>query len=753
MMGGRPPHVVAGLRGACATLALTALGLVLATAPAQACPGAAPSCPYTSASQIGQRGGGVLRFPQTVAIGPDGAIYVGDQSSHVVQVFSPDGRFAREVGIAGSRAGELDHVGAIAVAPDNTLLVADGANRIDRFDPSGKLIGSFGTPGAGLGQFHFGAGGGNTAGAGGGLAVQGNTLFVSDSANDRIQRFNLDGSGAREIVAPGLLAYPRGLVTRGNRLLVADDQNHRLAVFDINGKLIRTLGRGEGSRPGQFSFPYGVAFDRAGRLFVADDMNQRVVRLGPAPSYKYKARWGSYGTGPGQLAFPRAIATDAYDLVYVTNTGNDRIDVFTRSGRLVRSFGSSGRASGQFNGPVGVASDASGIRGVADSINGRVQFLNADGSIATVWGSPNPGPTIILRPVAVAYDQTGNAYVLDQRRSKIFVFSRSSGLPVRTIGSRGSGPGKLLDPAALAIDDGGTIHVADSDNQRIARFSTGGNYLGATTGTGVVRGIAVTPDGARTYVSNTRSRITVYDPSGTEITHFGGSGKSMGRLNAPQHLTLDAAGTVWVADRGNNRIQQFGPNGEKLLTFGVKGTGPGEFVRPMSVDISCLGTLTVGDRDNNRVQQFKLTTPVVRPCRALGALGNPPRPKTPTLPSPPGPLVDVKTLSASGLFTRRKLALRIGCDTICTVTVTGTLTQRNKPRGKRKRVSVSLRRVRVKLPAAKSRIVRLQLSRSGVRRLRRALHGSRGMVATLQITARAPAGEPTEVSKRLRVRG
>jgi len=751
-MGAPPDRVLLGVRAAGASVILAAVGLAAAAAPARACPGAAPSCPYTEASQIGQRGGGVLRFPQTVAIGPDGSIYVGDQSSHVVQVFSPDGSFVREVGSAGFRPGQLEHVGAIAVAPDNTLIVADGSNRIDRFDPSGRLIGSFGTAGSGVGQFHFGAGGGNTAGAGGGLAVQGNTLFVSDSANDRIQRFNLDGSGGKVIVPPGFLAYPRGLVARGDRLVVADDQNHRLAVFDPDGRFIRTVARGPGRSPRQLNFPYGVALDGGGRLFVADDMNQRVVRYSPAPSYKYKARWGSYGSGPGQLAFPRAIATDAYNLVYVTNTGNDRIDVFTRSGKLVRSFGASGRATGQFNGPAGVASDASGIRAVADSINGRVQLLRPDGSIATVWGSPNPGPTIVLRPVAVAFDRAGNAYVLDQRRSKIFVFERSSGRPVRTIGSRGRGPGRLLDPSALAID-GDTIHVADSDNKRIARFTTGGTYLGATTGTGVLRGIAVTPGGARTYVSNARNRIAVYDAAGTELSQFAGSGGTIGRLRAPQQISLDAAGNLWVADRDNNRVQQFGPNGETLGTFGERGTGPGQFIRPVGVDVSCLGTLTVGDRGNNRVQQFKLATPAALPCGSLGAPGDPPRPKTPTLPSPPGPLVDVKALHTSGLLTRRKLALRVGCDTICTVTATGTLTQRNKPRGKRKRVTVTLRRARVKLPAASSRIVRLGLSRSGARRLRRALRDSRALTATLQISARAPAGEPTDVSRRLRARG
>ncbi|MDQ3678781.1 MAG: NHL repeat-containing protein, partial [Actinomycetota bacterium] len=719
-----------------------------------ACPGGTPSCPYVDSAQIGQRGGGVLRFPQTVSIGPDGSVYVGDQSSHIVQVFSPAGTFLREIGIAGSKPGELSAVGALVMAPDNTLFVADGkANRISRFDAGGWHISSFGHPGRKAGEFHFGAGGGNTAGAGGGLAVAGNRLFVSDSANDRVQRFALDGSGGAEIVPPGFLAYPRGLTVHGTRLVVADDQNHRLVVLDQSGRFIRTVGKGPGRKPRQLNFPYGVAIDKPGRVFVADDMNQRIVRYGPKPKYKYKARWGSYGTAPGRLAFPRAIAVDAAGLVYVTNTGNDRVDVFNRSGRLQRSFGASGRSPGNFNHPIGVAADASGMRAVADSVNGRIQFLRQDGTIATVWGSPNPGPTIILRPVAVAFDAAGDAYVLDQRRAKIFVFDRATGLPKRTIGRIGHGAGELLDPYALAIDAKGTIHVADTNNKRIARFSTGGAYLGAQTGTGLIRGVAVSPDGARTYVAQSRNRITVYDPSGNVIRQFGGSGASPGRFKQPAHIALDAAENVWVADRGNDRIQKFAPDGTLLLMFGERGTGPGQFVRPTSVSIACNGLLTVADRDNNRIQQFRLSTPAAPACRSLPALGDPPRPKTPTLPSPPGPLVSVKKLRTTKLFTLRKVALRIGCDTACRVTVTGTVSQRSKPRGKRKRATVSLRRVRVRLDAAHSRIVRLGLSRGAVRRLRRALGGSRRLIATLQITARSPDGEPTELSKRLRTLG
>src|SRR5215207_3127818 len=113
-----------------AALALLAL-LAPAAARAADCPGGAPGCAYVASAQIGQQAGGVLRFPQAVAVAPDGTTYVGDQGSHVVQVFDANGTFVRQIGTSGSRPGELSAVGALALAGDGSLLVADGANRID----------------------------------------------------------------------------------------------------------------------------------------------------------------------------------------------------------------------------------------------------------------------------------------------------------------------------------------------------------------------------------------------------------------------------------------------------------------------------------------------------------------------------------------------------------------------------------------------------------------------------------------------
>ncbi len=200
-------------------------------------------------------------------------------------------------------------------------------------------------------------------------------------------------------------------------------------------------------------------------------------------------------------------------------------------------------------------------------------------------------------------------------------------------------------------------------------------------------------------------------------------------------------------------MQQFGPNGERLGMFGTRGIGPGQFINPSGVNITCNGTLTVTDTKNNRVQQFALAAPALTPCAGLGPIANPPVRKLPTLPTPLGPAVTVKVLRSKSLFGARNLPLRVGCDTVCTLEATATLTERTKPRSRKKAFSVSLRSVTTKLPAGETKVVRLKMTLRQIASLRRALGKRKGMTLTLQLVATADAGDPTTVSRRLPATG
>ncbi len=441
--------------------------LVTAAAPAAAapCPGAS-ACPYSGAVAIGNPGEGYLRFPQAIARGYDGRFYVGDVFSHKVQVFNAFGQFMSQWGSEGTGAGQFQSIGGIAISTAGSVYVADSNNRIERFTLDGQYLGSFGSKGHGLGQFDFGAGGTHASPSGGGVSVSQGFVFVADTRNNRVQRFDLDGDNP-VIIGSGQLAQPQGLVANSGRLIVADDDNHRLVMYDYSGKLLRTIGTGPGNLPGQLNFPYDVAVDGKGNLYVADDLNHRIVRFGPSPKHAYTAFWGGFGTALGKLEYPRSLVADLAGNTYVTNTANNRIEMYTPTGQtLAPPFGLSGRGPGQFTEPQGVAVDPSGLRAVADSIDGRIELFNPDGSLAAHGARRRRDRRCSRIPVGIAFDQAGNGYVVDQARSSIVVFNRAGAI-IRKLGSRGAGPGMMQSPSAIALDALGNIYVADEGNGRI----------------------------------------------------------------------------------------------------------------------------------------------------------------------------------------------------------------------------------------------------------------------------------------------
>jgi sugar lactone lactonase YvrE len=105
-----------------------------------------------------------LNYPDALAIGPDGNLYVADLSQHVTEV-SPAGKVLRRWGKPGHLPGEFDFTpydptaptdvdGKIAIGPDGKVYVSDNGNgRVQVFTPQGRFIREFGSFGSGKGHF------------------------------------------------------------------------------------------------------------------------------------------------------------------------------------------------------------------------------------------------------------------------------------------------------------------------------------------------------------------------------------------------------------------------------------------------------------------------------------------------------------------------------------------------------------------------------------------------------------------------
>jgi DNA-binding beta-propeller fold protein YncE len=194
-----------------------------------------------------------------------------------VNRFDPRGKLLEQWGENGTNVGQLIFPRSLAVAPDGAIWVSEYAfaERIQKFSPGGtNVLLSVGRPGGGPGEF-------NRA-EGIGVDAEGR-LYTADSCNHRIQVFSADGTFLRQYGTPGNrpgeMSYPYDIrIDAGGRQFVCEFGNSRIQVFDREDRLVELIG-GPGRAPGQFNNPWSIALDSQGNLIVADSQNHRVQKL------------------------------------------------------------------------------------------------------------------------------------------------------------------------------------------------------------------------------------------------------------------------------------------------------------------------------------------------------------------------------------------------------------------------------------------------------------------------------------------
>ncbi len=296
-----------------------------------------------------------------------------------------------------------------------------------------------------------------------------------------------------------------------------------------------------GSGDGEFNWPWGVAVDASGNVYVADSIGSRIQKF--TSSGSFITQWGTYGSGDGQFSAPSGVAVDISGNVYVADSIGSRIQKFTSSGSFITKWGV-GSGDDPFIYPYGVATDALGNVYVAEAGNHLIQKFTSSGSFITQWGTYGTGDGQFLAPYGLAVDASGNVYVADTghypansdiRFDSIQKFT-NSGVFITRWGSAGSGDGQLNNPMGLAVDASGDVYVVEMGNNRIQKFTSSGSF----------------------------------------ITKWGSFGSGDGQFFFPMGVAVDALGNVYVADSFNNRIQVFGyltPIETYTLTVNVAGNG------------------------------------------------------------------------------------------------------------------------------------------------------------------------------------
>jgi sugar lactone lactonase YvrE len=327
---------------------------------------------------------------------------------------------------------------------------------------------------------------------------------INTVAGRNVGGFSGDGGNALNatINTPGGTAVD----TSGN-LFIADTGNNRIRKVN-SGTITTVAGTGLGGYSGDggaatsamLNQPSSVALDSAGNLYIADQSNNVVRKVGTDGIISTVAGTGAAGFNgdnilatTAQLTLPGDIVVDSSGNIFISDSGNNRIREVVAATGLIQtvagtgvpgSGGDSGPAtSAQLSSPAGIALSGSDLL-IADEGNNIIRKVSG-GTITTVAGNKTAGnegdggdatAATLTNPVGLVADSSGNFYFSDPVHNRVRKVSGgkiSSTAGTGAAGFNGDGHSAkaalLNGPEGLTLDSSGNLYIADTRNHVIRK--------------------------------------------------------------------------------------------------------------------------------------------------------------------------------------------------------------------------------------------------------------------------------------------
>lgn len=285
--------------------------------------------------------------------------------------------------------------------------------------------------------------------------------------------------------------YPSGIAvdSNNNSVYVVDSFNSRIQKFDTNGVFATKWGT-DVSNDGEFNMPKDVAVDSSGNVYVTDPSNMYVKKFNSNGTFISK--WEGNGHTDSNPCFPVGIAIDSDDNIFVTyfiinfNTFTEQYGIQKFNSSIVytgQKISSKSSTAGNFYYPQGIEVDSTGNVYVVDTGNNRIQKFNNNLTYSNIkWGAPGTANSQFRAPTDVSIDADGNIYVTDTYNNRIQKFD-SNGNFITKWGRYGNDIGRFILPEGIAVDNDGNVYVTDTENNRIQKFAmkpitinTGNNF-------------------------------------------------------------------------------------------------------------------------------------------------------------------------------------------------------------------------------------------------------------------------------------